>query len=208
MVLMSDASSNHGQTDGGAASPETPPAGKAQARRCRFGAEILQEAYDRLSFGARLLDLACLFRTEAASDGRTTVIVCETWRLTKHSDAPRIDVEVSMHGAGSEALDTSHGIPPPFPLLPATPKRAAWRLVFGCALEHFVNTFDDAAAPGGRVMKESREHPHFPLMRKAFVSAKIAQLEKRLGPRRINSLSETLSKVIWKHVIDPDFVRI
>lgn len=205
---MSDASSNRLQTARGAGSPSAPSADQAQAPGFRFGSEILQEAYDRLSFGARLLDLACLFRTEAASDGRTTVIACETWRLTKRADAPRIDVEVSMHGEGSEALDTSHGIPPPFPLLPATPKRSAWRLVLGCALEHFANTFDDAAAPEGGVMKESREHPHFPLMRKAFVSAKIAQLEKRLGPRRINSLSETLSKVIWKHVIDPDFVRI
>lgn len=87
---MSDASSNYRQTSEGGA-PDAPPAGKARAGGFRFGTEILQEAYDRLSFGARLLDLACLFRTETASDGRTTVIVCETWRLTKHADAPRIN---------------------------------------------------------------------------------------------------------------------
>ena len=177
------------------------------ARSFRFGAEVLQEAYDLLSFGARIVDLACLFRTEMTTDGSTAVIVCETWRLTKHADTPRIDVRVRLHAEGTE-LPCAMRNTPPLPLLPPTPKRAAWRVVLGRALEHFVDNFDDAPAPEGGVLREARRHEHFPLMRSAFVNAKLAQLERRLGAERINSLSETLSKVIWKHVIDPEFVRV
>lgn len=213
---MSDALLNTHQTaeeagcpdvESGSSEAQAPPAGQSQERKFRFGARVLQEAYDILSIGARLLDLACLFRTELTPDGCTTVVVCETWHLTKEVDSPRIEVHVRDFTASGER-PLCRGWVPAFPLLPATPKRAAWRGVLGRALQSFADTFEQEAAQDRDVLRQARQHEHFPLMRDAFVSAKLAQLERRLGAERINSLSETLSKIIWKHVIDPEFVRV
>lgn len=213
---MSDALLNTHQTaevagcedaENGTSEAQAPPASESHERKFRFGAQVLDEAYDILSFGARLLDLACLFRTELTPDGRTTVVVCETWHLTKEVDSPRIEVQVRDFTASGE-WPLCRGWVPAFPLLPATPKRAAWRLVLGWALQSFADTFEQEGAEDRDVLRRARQHELFRLMRGAFVSAKLAQLERRLGAERINSLSETLSKVVWKHLVDARFLRV
>ena len=46
---------------------------------------------------------------------------------------------------------------PAFPLLPATPKRAAWRLVLGQALAYFADSYEQIAAQDREVLESVRK---------------------------------------------------
>jgi len=176
-------------------------------RKFRFGSYVLEEAYSILSRKVFEFDLGCLFATETAGDA-TSVIVCNFWRLTKRANNPEIRIEIRDFDSGGWIAGDER-VMPEITLLPGTPKRRLARECLSWAVSMFAHRYHGHTPAERTVLAEAGESDVFiRALPDALTDAKVRSLEKRLGANKLNSLSETLSKVLWTRLIDPAFIKV
>jgi len=176
-------------------------------RKFRFGSYVLEEAYRILSRKVFEVDLGCLFATDTSGDA-TSVIVCNFWRLTKRVNSPEIHIEIRDFDSGGWIAGDESALPE-IPLLPGTPKRRLARECLHRAVNMFAHRYHGHTTAERTVLAEAVESDVFIwALPDALADAKVRSLEKRLGAKKLNSLSETLSKIIWTRLIDPAFIKV
>jgi len=171
------------------------------------GPGVLDELFAILSEKFFDYDLACLFAVRTTGDV-TSVTVCNSWRLTKCAGSPRIDCEDRDFKSGGWKASIDSYVPQ-ITLLPETASPVLAREMLEQAVVEFVRSYNDYTMAERAVLAEARKAEVSYLdLEHALAKTWIGCLEEYVGARKLESLSQTLSEVIWKFLIDPDFIKV
>lgn len=176
--------------------------------RPSFGWPELNRAYAILAEAVMRYDLGRLFETAVNADGSTSVTICRTWRLIKRPSSPRVRC---LPRVWSPEQPWEGCLWPTtfITLLPCDPKPDIWQSLYYFAVWHLAEQYTGANDEEREVLSSvRRDEQDWWLIVQTLIKYKQRELERRLGTHRLNSLAGTLSKIIWRRIIDPGFIKV
>jgi len=176
-------------------------------REFQFESYALEEVYGILSRRIVEYDLGCLFVAQTTGDA-TSVVLCNSWRLTKQANSTEIRIEVKDFDSGGWVAGDTWNLPD-IMLLPKNANRTLARQSLEMASYLFANTFRGATTAERSVLAGVSE-PELSIysMRHALADTTVRSFEERFGTKQLNSLSETVSSAVGKLLIDPAFMKV